>query len=169
MLFYKTSSGEYTNNPGFNGRYDMELIQRFELKIPKEGNRFIQLPHFFGSDESKQIFLRVVSGHSFLSGNDVVFFDGHMLLELRVSNVSERKLKLTPAMVGNLIIKMRRALKFGKVSWDAAEKAISIDLMEDVNIPINESSVKILKQLEKVLQIPKNNLVKQADWFLKMY
>jgi len=86
-----------------------------------------------------------------------------------VSNVSERKLKLTPAMVGNLIIKMRRALKFGKVSWDAAEKAISIDLMEDVNIPINESSVKILKQLEKVLQIPKNNLVKQADWFLKMY
>lgn len=146
----------------------MELIKRMELEIPKQGNQFLKIPQVLDQKHPCEISLRVSSGRSFLSGNDVVFFDGTMSLEFRATK-NNRKIHLNPFEIAVLLQRARRVLKSNNLNWDLKTQSIELDLIEDVTISVDQSSIKILKKLAKEFNLRPLDLTKQANWILKSY
>lgn len=146
-------------------------IHRLEIIVPEGKNPFLEVADFPGHDDNHKdwkAYLRIAGGRSFLSGFDMVLFDGIILLEVKLT-VANYKIKPKPEMIIAFIQKLAALFPDKYINWDSHRQVVELSLLEACDVSIDQSSVGILQKLAQEFQVSVQALLDQNSWQLVRY
>lgn len=148
------------------GKFRKEM-NRLEVKVPAQGNEFIgPQANTAGTSADHSLQLRVVGGHSFLSGfDDTIFFDGEIDLEVKFMSRGYSA-KLTKELFDSFLSNLCELFPGRYMGWDFSRGVVNLGLMLNTDTAVDKSSLIVLNKLADRFGLQGGALQDQAKWHL---